>query len=180
MKRFFIFIMLTLLAVNRLIGCASTSSSNTSITPIDRDAPSYQDIQEYVRSITYTKDHPNGPEVGQDGVQNQDIIENMAAYVEVISGTKVLGWRGWYNGYTRIKPTERFPQGRCNVSILMKEPYVSGATRTDVSLGDFPVERANELDSLQIGQSVVFSGTIVEVNSYGLVEIANSTLEPAK
>src|SRR5690349_15596311 len=69
---------------------------------VTEQAPSYEEIRQKLFSIIYTKDRPNGPKVGADGIEDQAFLDEYYGYVGTIQGKRIENWHGWFRGYTDV------------------------------------------------------------------------------
>ena len=156
---FKVIILITMLIILGAVlnGCSNTGTSDQSVSL------SYEEIKQNVERITKKEEHPEGPEIGLDGLVDKQIEEDLVAYQNSIVGIRVDGWQGWYNTATEYGPEKNY-----NVSILMEEPQPGVHTFTDVLIYGVPPE---VVSTLQEGQRVVFTSTISGVNLDGSVAL---------
>lgn len=169
-----------------------TMSSVPGLSTTDADvAPSYDEIKRHIESITKTPDHPDGPEVGLDGIVDPKINAALAAYQQYLVGKKVNNWEGWLIGLTDTGNSN--PSTIYNVSLAMKEQRDYTDVPTDVLIYEFPTKQMEKLRLWQevkkdpqqrfgscnsFCQKVVFSGTIIGMQSDGQVYVNAVTIKP--
>ena len=138
-------------------------------------APLYEEIQQTLYRITERDINPQGPEVGLDGLIDQEMEKEWKLYRDSLVGKQIEGWRGWYTAYTEIEPEVSY-----NVAILMEEPGPKRNIYARVTLREVPADQLPKLKSWKEGQPVVFSGKIMIAWWDGQVWLEYSKIEPAE
>lgn len=174
-------------------GPLSTSTGTAVASPTSAFAPSYDEIKQNIESITKTEGHPEGPEVGDDGIVDPKIREALTSYQDSLAGKKVEGWEVWVLDYTKTDSDD--PNSGYNLSLTTKEPIDTSETLFQVQIYNFPREQFEKLRLWKaagtdpqktfgscIGpcQRALLRGTVESIQSDAVVWIGNATLEPTE
>jgi hypothetical protein len=153
----------------------SSAAQALGITPRAEIAPSYEEIKRGLERIKKTPEHPNGPEVGPDGIIDKDVVKALSDYSDYFKGMKVVNWLGWYNGYTTLHEGAEY-----TISILMTAPQPNVMEYTDVLIYSTSPQQIEEIRSLRRSERVVLSGVFAGINSAAQVHLVDATIQPAE
>jgi len=146
-----------------------TLSPQTCITP---EPLSYNAIKEHIESITKTPEHPDGPEVGDDGIVDPNIRKALGAYQHCLVGKKVENWHGWLDGdFTMV-------DGRYNIGVFTEQPEPGTEAHAEVLIVQFPPEDLRNGDLPSRKAQIIFSGTIAGILSDATVDLRDVTVQP--
>jgi len=146
-----------------------TPSPQTCIT---LEPLSYEAIKEHIESITKTPEHPDGPEVGDDGIVDPDIRKALGAYQHCLVDKKVENWNGWLAGENTMV------DGRFNVPVYIKQPEPGTGTHAEVLIVQVPPEDIRNWDLPSKRAQIIFSGTIAGILSDATVDLRDVTVQP--
>ena len=172
-------------------GTMTTTATRVAASPTGRFAPPYAEIKKHIESITKTEEHPDGPPVGDDGIQDPKIIEAIGAYQDSLVDDRVEGWEVWILSFTETDLGN--PNSGYNLALTTQEPKEPAKTHAELVLYNFPREQFKKLELWKqveldptrsfgscIGrcQQAVLSGVISGIQSDGVVYLREAILVP--
>jgi hypothetical protein len=142
----------------------------------DRQAPSFAEISKRIYEITERASHPEGPDVGPDGLIDSDIEKSLEDYAAQLRGTNIVNWQGWASSWQHVGPNSREKPYELQISMSpdQNDPNVFGRVHLlDVTSGQLQgIDEQADLTrtfgswSVPLPQ-VQINGTIENINEVG-------------
>ena len=161
-------------------------TSNSVVPPSSGPAPSYDEIYRTMRKLAKYDELPDGPEVNDDGLVDDEIRKAVENHEASLVGRRATDWVGWLRdvGQARVGQPDR----GFNLGVDMEDPGTAAFIPQRVLLRNVAIQQLEtiipkqELQELyDISPSpqpmIMFSGTILNVSYTGEVELGNVTLQ---